>query len=445
MQHPLIGRDDDAVALIDAGSGASVTYRELHALLDRRADELRDLAGGVVMLGASSTIATVVDYLTLTAIDATVALLDPASPSSVVEGWRRAYHPDFLSGFANAPASFARASGQPRAREWVLLPTSGSTGNPKFVRLSADNVVANARQIVEALRIERTDRALGHLPLFYSYGLSVLNSHLLAGASVVLTTDGGLRPEFWKTMRVYRVSSLAGVPYSYEIYRRAGLLDMDLPYLRRMTQAGGRLAPERVAEFHAALAARNVELWIMYGQTEAAARIAVLPPEELPDAMGSVGYAVPQGHLAIEGPDARGDGEVVYSGPNVMLGYASSRADLGGIDEMKGVLRTGDLGHIDGRGRLVITGRLKRVAKVFGARVSLDDVEAQLRSFGTVAAIDDGDRVAVFIESGAPVDGLARRMERALAFPPRSVVVYGVETLPTTAAGKIDYQQLRGA
>jgi acyl-CoA synthetase (AMP-forming)/AMP-acid ligase II len=436
MTHPLLVVEDQRPAIVDADTGWSCTYAQLAASVRRRADAVARYRGGVVLLGATNSVSTIVDYLALTAVGATVALLDPASDPEIVQHWIGAYCPEGVWGFMNAePVVGAASNDDGSCEESVLLATSGSTGSPKFVRLSAANVLANAGQIAEALRIDTQRRALAHLPFFYTYGLSVLNSHLIAGASIVLTSTNPMRTEFWNALHEHRVTTLSGVPYSYEMYRRVGMLDMDLPDLRHMTQAGGRMEPERVIEFHNALAARGASLHVMYGQTEATARIAVLDPADLPEAAGSVGRAVPRGTVTIA------DGEVVFRGPNVMLGYANSRADLGQGDKLGGVLYTGDLGELDEHGRLWITGRARRIAKVFGSRVSLDDVEAKLRSFGTLAAVDAGDRVAVFIERA---DGptLTRQMEHALGFPPRALVVYAVEQVPTTPAGKVDYRML---
>jgi acyl-CoA synthetase (AMP-forming)/AMP-acid ligase II len=445
--HPLIAVEDARPALLDGDTGWRCSYAQLAATVRRRADELADYTGGVVLLGAPSSVAPVVDYLALTSVGATVALLDPDTKAETIERWRDAYAADAAWGFTQAAPSFriAHDTDCGAAEESVLLPTSGSTGNAKFVRLSAANVVANARQIAQALHLDPEQRALAHLPLFYSYGLSVLNSSLVAGACVVLTRASALRPEFWTVMREAAVTTLPGVPYSYEMYRRVGLADMDLPALRHLTQAGGRLATERVLELHRTFAHRGVALWIMYGQTEATARIAVLPATELPEGAGSVGYAIPDGTLTIAEADATGEGEVVYRGPNVMLGYATTRAQLGTGDELGGVLRTGDLGRVDGHGRLHVTGRARRIAKVFGTRVNLDDVERTLARFGTVAAVDADDRIGVFIEGNGEPNGLAREMERALDFPPRSVRVFVVDEVPTTPAGKVDYPRLQAA
>ena len=193
------------------------------------------------------------------------------------------------------------------------------------------------------------------------------------------------------------------------------------------------------------MAPRGVSLWVMYGQTEASARISVLPPDQLPACAGSVGHPVPGGSVELEDRADDGVGELVYRGANVMLGYASGRGDLGERDELGGRLHTGDLAEIDDDGRLWIRGRLKRIAKVFGARISLDDVEERLASYGRVAAVDAGDRLGVFVEGCAEIGGMEREIQRALGLPVRSVRAVAVDALPTTPSGKVDYETLRAS
>lgn len=434
-------------AVIDAGSGTTLTYAELVGMIDARSEALAACAGSIVLFGISNSIDDVIDYLALTGLGAAVLLADPAAPAEAVEAWVAAYQPEVVRGFVHQEPVQTASPGPARA-EAVLLPTSGSTGSPKFVRLTRRNLRANAEQIVEALRIRPGDRAFAHLPLFYSFGLSVLHSHLVAGATVVLSTSSAIRPEFWDELAAHAVTSLPGVPYSYEMFRRMRLAERELPALRELTQAGGRMSPERILEFHEVMAARAGRLWVMYGQTEASARISVLPPEELPERVGSVGRALPGSRVRVADPGPDGTGELVVEGPQVMLGYAETRADLDGSDHCGGVLATGDVGWVDADGWITITGRLKRMAKVFGTRVNLDDVERRLAPFGHLAAVDDGDGIAVFVEVSeadeVPGD-LARRMERHLAFPARSIRLRSVSVLPTTASGKIDYQELRSA
>ena len=244
----------------------------------------------------------------------------------------------------------------------ILLTTSGSTGSPKFVRLSTRNVTSNATAIATALRIDRQERAVTSMPLHYSYGMSILNSHLIAGASVIITDASVLEPRFWEDLRQHEATSLAGVPYTYQMLERIGFDPADQPTLRSMTQAGGKMPEPLTRRFADRLAAHGIGLYVMYGQTEAAPRIAVLPAERLDDKVGSAGVALPGGALTIDGPDGPTDapdvsGEVVYTGANVMMGYADGRADLSVGDVHGDTLRTGDLGHLDADGYLFITGR----------------------------------------------------------------------------------------
>jgi len=434
--------DDDAVALIDAGDGSILTHGALRRAVDRRAESWGNHRGAVALLGITASTQSVIDLLALQRAGVTTLLVDPASKVDRIAAWSAAYRPDVVVGLGAADRSDAVVERGPQ-REAILLPTSGSTGSPKFVRLTASNVEANAHQIATALRIGPGARTFAHLPLFYSYGLSVLTSHLIAGASVVLSTASAIRPEFWDAVEAHRVTSLPGVPYSYEIYRRTDFGGRALPHLTDLTQAGGRLDPAHVVALHERMAAQGGRMWVMYGQTEATARIAVLPPEELPARVGGVGRALPASTVSVVDPDHDGVGEIVVDGPQVMLGYAECRDDLDGSDRLGGTLHTGDLGSVDDDGWIRVTGRTKRMAKVFGTRVSLDDVEAALADLGRVVAVDDGDGVIVVIESESVPAGIERNIERRLGFPPRSVRVHAFAAIPRTAAGKPDYAEVR--
>lgn len=438
----LLAGADDSPALIDSGSGDRVSYRQLRAMVDRRGEQLSHLSGGIVVFGIGNSVPSVVDYLALVSSGATVLLVDPESSADSLRGWIDAYRPDAVLGVRGAEDRAVSVAQAPRP-ETVLLPTSGSTGSPKFVRLSMTNLAANARQIVGALRIETEHRSLVHLPLFYSYGLSVLHSHLSAGASLVLTQSSAVRPEFWNALAEHRVTSLPGVPYSYEMFRRMDIAGRDLPHLRDLTQAGGRMAPERIREFHDFCASTGRRLWVMYGQTEATARISVLPYDRLSERIGSVGRAVEGTTVRIDEPSGDGVGELIVSGPQVMLGYASGRDDIDGSDTCGGVLRTGDLARIDD-GWITITGRVSRIAKIYGARISLDDVEERLSGFGRIAAVGSGDSVTVFLETRDDIDSnvVVRSMERTLGVPVKALSLCIVDALPRTASGKVDYRAL---
>jgi acyl-coenzyme A synthetase/AMP-(fatty) acid ligase len=332
----------------------------------------------------------------------------------------------------------------------LLLSTSGSTGSPKFVRLTRANVEANADSIRRALGITESDVPVAHLPIHYSYGLSVLNSHLLAGASILLSSGGLVSSTFWDAIRRYRVDSFSGVPYTYQMLRRLGLEEVNAPTLRIMTQAGGQLDIQNIAYFHERMTERDGGFWVMYGQTEATARISILPSEELSRKLGSAGRAIPGGTLSILNetgeaaavPDV--EGELAYTGPNVMLGYATKRSDLTKGDELKGCLFTGDRARLDEDGFVFILGRTKRDAKVFGLRINLDEIEALVKQHGPAAAVAGSNRVVIFCEFGTEAshskicDALSAKLKiHRSAFEFRSI-----DGLPTKDSGKINYENL---
>jgi acyl-CoA synthetase (AMP-forming)/AMP-acid ligase II len=309
--------------------------------------------------------------------------------------------------------------------------------------------LANARQIGASLGISAADRGVTALPLFYSFGMSVLTSHVLAGSSVVVSDQGVLDPGFWEVLGQHSVTFLPGVPASYGMLRRLGRPSGELPALRALIQAGGRLAAPLVTHFAELMRQRGGAFFVMYGQTEAAPRIACLPPDRLPEKLGSAGVALEGGSLvAMDGDRVVpvGEvGEIVYTGPNVMMGYAESRDDLVLGDTQGPSLRTGDLGYVDADGFLFLTGRSKRIAKLAGARVSLDEVEAMVAHLAPVAAVDAGDAGVALFSAVADQGVLAaarRDLARRLQVPPTLVSVSHMEQLPLLGSGKVDYRGL---
>jgi acyl-coenzyme A synthetase/AMP-(fatty) acid ligase len=418
-----------------------VSYGELRARVDAAATALAARAGGgIAFLCCQNDVATVVDYLAALTAGVPVVLLDARLAAAALDALVARYQPAVVLGRAVAlPPPTPRPAPHPALA--LLLSTSGSTGSPRLVRLSRAAVEANARAIAAALALGPGEVAPTSLPLHYSYGLSVVNSHLVVGATLLLTDAGLVSDEFWRACREHGATSLAGVPYSYQMLRRLDLGKLAPPSLRTLTQAGGRLDPALVRHFHGVAAARGGRLFVMYGQTEATARISVLSPDGCPRTPARSARAARRALAVISRQ------RVIYRGPNVMMGYAEDRADLARGDELGGVLRTGDLGRLDADGRLWITGRVKRIAKVFGLRVNLDELEAWLRGqpdAPVVAAIAGDDKLRVFVEGGAP-DALAA-IKRALASHTGAHVtgfeVVGVAALPRLASGKIDYAQL---
>ena len=329
----------------------------------------------------------------------------------------------------------------------LLLTTSGSTGSPKVVRLTLRNLKANAAAIVSYLAIGPDDTAILSLPMHYSYGLSLINSHLLAGGCIAITRHSFMRPEFWAFFEHGKCTSFAGVPYMYETLHRLRIQPAKRATLRTLTQAGGPLRPELVREYHKAAQAESKRLFVMYGQTEATARISYVPPEHLAAKAGSIGIAIPGGRLTLEAVLDSEHHELVYTGPNVMLGYGECAADLALGDVHRGRLKTGDLATMDPDGFFHIVGRLARFAKLFGRRIQLSDLEMHLEaSYNLSAAVIEGvECLEVFLEGGSAKEEIEGKISlmHLLSVPPAAIKMRSLQSLPRTAAGKKDYKALR--
>lgn len=460
----------DAAALLIEGRGHAVSYRELGRRVDAVREQLRRLPRPALMFQfAPNGPGAVAAYLACLVEGIPLGLGEPAVAAR--DRVIAAYQPTAVllpAGEASAAGDYEAVGTIPggdvalwRRRDGapyehvpyrdlaLLLATSGSTGAAKFVRLSQANLLSNARSIAAYLAIDSGETAVQSLPIHYSYGLSVLNSHLVAQGTVMLTSHSFMRPEFWRAVEESGCTSFAGVPYMYETLHRLRLIPTDRPTVRTLTQAGGHLRVELVRHFGQAAQKRGARFFVMYGQTEATARIAYVPPERLADKLGSIGRPIPGGELWLEPVE----GETVhqqlhYRGPNVMLGYATGPEDLVRGDEQMGVLATGDLAEKDADGFFFITGRLARFAKLFGKRIQLADVEAELeKTFGHhAAALDGGDQLNVFMEGASEVTLAAARAHLAgfLGVPPPSLKVRAIERLPLTTSGKKNYQALAG-
>lgn len=265
----------------------------------------------------------------------------------------------------------------------LLLPTSGSTGSPKLVRHSYRNIEANADNVRRLFNLDGTEKAMAILPMHYTMGLSVIASHLLAGATLLLSGRSLLDKGFWDTLK--EATSFTGVPYSFEILTKMRFTRMDLPNLKVITQGGGKLT-EKMWNSLAEYARDNGKQFIAtYGQSECTARMTYLPAEMAIDKVCSIGIAEPGGQLSIvddngiETFEGEAQGEMVYRGENVTLGYATCREDLLKGDENHGIMHTGDLACRDADGCYYIIGRLKRFLKIFGLRIGLDEVECIIK------------------------------------------------------------------
>lgn len=416
------------------------SYRELADQVAASASEL----GGrrrLVLLETRNDTETLVNYLgALAGGHVVIPLPADGDHTAVIE----AYDPEVIVR-GDSVEHRHRAAHELHPDLALLLSTSGSTGSPKLVRLSRTNLVANADAIATYLDIRHTDRAATTLPMSYCYGLSVIHSHLLRGAGLVLTDHSVVDDEFWHLMTLHRGTTFAGVPHTFDLLDRIGFDDMSLPHLRHVTQAGGRLAPDQVRRFAGLGRRRGWQLFVMYGATEATARMAYLPPELASENPRSIGVPVPGGTFDVEPIDGMPDdiGELVYRGPNVMMGYAHGPDDLA-TGSTLAALHTGDLARRNSNGLYEVVGRISRFAKLYGLRLDLERVEASLRDAGITAICTEGDGLLLVAAADRPAGcDVALLAAEASGLPRAAIRVLDVDEIPRLPTGKPDFQGVR--
>lgn len=333
----------------------------------------------------------------------------------------------------------------------LLLTTSGSTGSPKLVRQSYENIRANTESIVEYLELDESERPITTLPMSYTYGLSIINSHLYVGGSIILTQKSLMQKEFWQQFKDYEATSFGGVPYIYEILDKLRFFRMNLPSLRTMTQAGGKLSPELHKKFAGYAQETGKKFVVMYGQTEATARMSYLPYDKSLAKYGSMGVAIPGGNFSLididgkEITEPRVTGELVYKGANVTLGYAECGADLIKGDERGGILFTGDMAKRDDDGYYYIVGRQKRFLKIYGNRVNLDEIERMINAnFADTECACTGvdDAMYVFVTDKSIIDDVLKFVAKKTGLNHVAFKIKYIDAIPKNESGKTLYAAL---
>ena len=331
----------------------------------------------------------------------------------------------------------------------ILLSTSGSTGNPKLVRQSYKNIYSNAESITKYLSITSDDRPVTTMPMAYSYALSIINSHLMKGASIILNDLTLMERRFWQLIKKKKATTFGGVPYIFEMLKKLSFTNMDLPSLRYITQAGGKLSPELSAEFVDICTKKNMKFYVMYGQTEASPRMSYLPWEFGKTKLGSIGIPIPGGRFWLE--DENGNiiqkndkpGELVYEGDNVALGYADSYREFCQGDENKGVLRTGDIATRDCDGFYYIISRKRRFLKIYGNRVNLDTLEQIIKELGYDCACQGADdSLIIYLTSDVGIDDVRNHLIKTIKINIKALTILLIDKIPRNNSGKVLYSLL---
>ena len=444
--------------------GECITYGELQTLSDRIRRETD--SHQLVFCMCSNTIGSLVGYVAFVNNENATLMLDAHIEQIAYDALYSTYLPRYIwapEGFTLKECAIniytehgyilwkIEENETPVHKKLsVLLTTSGSTGSPKLVRLSEKNLESNARSIIEYLHITPNERPITGLPMYYSFGLSIINSHLLAGATLLLTPASYVEREFWQFANENNFTSFSGVPYTFEIMKKLKIWKQPMPTLRTLTQAGGKLSNELLKFFIEEYEPLGVKFYLMYGQTEATARMSYLEPEFGMKKLGSIGKGIPGGVFALTDDDghvietANEVGELVYKGANVSLGYAECAADLMKGDENYGVLHTGDLAYRDDDGFYFIAGRKKRFLKLFGNRISLDYLETLLKEKlkECVCVGDDSKLIIYTTDSDYNEDAVIDIIVERTKIVRNIFSIRHIDKIPRSESGKILYKEL---
>lgn len=390
-------KDRSKIAAID-DSGRSINYGDICDFAEEFSKHLTQRS--LIFILSENKIGSLLGYIASLSNRVVPLIISAKTEEGLYTNLRDMYRPEYMwipdelveglgyKVFFSAWDYSLVKTGYPKAQLYeelsLLLPTSGSTGSPKLVRHSYRNIEANAENVRRLFQLTENEKAMAILPMHYTMGLSVIASHLLAGATLLLSGKSLLDKAFWTMLK--EATSFTGVPFSYDILTKMRFTRMNLPNLRIITQGGGKLTPEMWNTLAQYAQDKGKKFIATYGQSECTARMAYLPAEMAMTKVCSIGIAEPGGRLSIidsEGNETfEGDatGEMVYRGENVTLGYATCREDLIKGDENHGVMHTGDLAHRDADGCYFIIGRMKRFLKIYGLRIGLDEVENLIKS-----------------------------------------------------------------
>ena len=455
----------DKVALKD-DKGQSVTYRCLIEVTDKIAEKIEKRC--LVFSLCRNEIGSVIGYTAFIQHKIVPLLLNSNLEEKLLQNLLDTYYPKYLwipedmqesfqgmdvvySAYGYSLLKTGYGKDYPLYDELgLLLTTSGSTGSPKFVRQSYENIFDNASSIVKYLKLDETEKPITTLPMNYTYGLSIINSHLLVGATILMTEKTLMQKEFWNFFKDEGATSFGGVPYTYEMLDKLRFYRMNLPSLRTMTQAGGKILPELHEKFAKYAAENGKKFVVMYGQCEATARMGYLPPEKAVEKKGSMGIVIPGGQFRLI--DTQGNiitepyttGELVYEGKNVTLGYAERGEDLILGDERNGVLETGDMAQFDDDGYYYIVGRKKRFLKIYGNRVNLDEIDRMIKGEFEIDEASAGvdDHMYIFVTDAGISETVRNFVIGKTKLNPAAFKVIEIEEIPKNDSGKTLYKEL---
>ena len=328
----------------------------------------------------------------------------------------------------------------------VLMTTSGSTGTQKLVRQSYQNYKTNTKNIIEALCINKQDSVITTLPISYTFGLSVINTHFYIGGKIILNEYSIIQKEFWEKYEYYAPSCFYGVPYTFDLVFKLKLQKLYHKKINFLACAGGRIS-DKTLDLALSFKEKNkVKFYSMYGQTEATARISILDSKYLLKKKGSIGKPIGNGKLKVMDKGKSVDkfgksGNLFFEGKNVCLGYANSYKDLYKKDENIGRIDTGDIGEFDKDGFFFITGRKKRFIKFFGNTINLDEIEKMIEKIDqkVMCKINDDLIMIQYVDKKINKDVIKELLRKKMKINNNYIKFELVKKLNFSLSGKIIY------
>lgn len=332
----------------------------------------------------------------------------------------------------------------------LLLTTSGSTGSPKLVRYKYGNLEANAKNVAKVFGWTELERPVIDLPMQYTMGLNVINTHLYVGATLIMTTQNLVSRDFWNYIEEQKATNFTGVPFSYEVFFKLRFNKKEFPALTTLAEGGGKLTDTMFMDLVEYAQKYNKRFCATFGTTETSARLAYLDPNRAKEKCGSIGKAIPEGELFLidkngqEIQEMEAEGEMGYRGPNVTMGYGICKEDLKLGDVWKGEYRTGDIARRDSEGFYYIIGRLSRFLKIYGHRISLDQCEKLIKTkFEIDCACTGNDKcLKIFITEEQYSKDILKYLSEKLHLMQNVMKISAIETIPRNESGKIKYAVL---
>lgn len=452
-----------AIALVN-DSGETITYNALSIWCSDFVEAIQGRP--LTLLICNNSIIAISAYVALIKANLPVMLLHHSLPVEQVSHIIRQFKP----GYVFHPQSYGNIQGIQNEKGFhdyilskynlnesidiegdlsLLLTTSGSTGSTKFVRISQQNLLTNTRDIANSLAIDQQHTSITTMPMSYTYGLSIINTHLNRGGTLLASERSIISKDFFQALTDFQVTSFGGVPFIYETLIKLKFWHLLPSSIEYLTQAGGKLNHDAFTLLAQHCNKRDIRFYSMYGQTEATARMSILDQTMSTLKTGSIGKPIGNSEFLIKDEagtiifEPHQSGVLHFKGENVSLGYAESFADLNQGDCNQGVLNTGDVGYFDEDGYFYIIGREKRFVKVHGHRVSLDEIESIIARMGVdVAVIGEDDRISIFLLPQAKDRNVIKHIARETRIPKRIFCINESEFIPRLKSGKIDYRTL---